>query len=173
MLENRKDSMLPDAQRSRRSQKWSELDIHYLILETDDFIVCLDRDLDVDWKTSKKYDEVGPKDSQKHHEMLNRAASLECIPNDHHPKNVRLNFKRMVAEGVARSLDHDYDSAETMLEKARAYISDRNVEAARYWQLFTACVLGPVCALSGLGLWEFRASLTENLGETAYFLVVS
>jgi len=153
--------------------KWRDLDVHHLILETDDFIVFLDGDLDLDWKTSQKYDEVGPKDPQRHNEMLNRAAALECIPNDHHRRNVRLNFKRMVDEGVARSLDHDYDSAETMLERARSYIADRNVESARYWQLLTACSLGSIFVVSGLGLWALRASLIEIWGEWMYFLVIA
>jgi hypothetical protein len=153
--------------------KWPEVDVHYLILETDDFIVCLDSELDVDWQTSEKYDEVGPKDLGAHNEILNGAAALECIPNDHHKRNVRLNFKRMVGEGVARSLDHDYDSAKKILEQARLYIADRNVETARYWQLSTACVLGLILGFSGVGLWAVRAYLMRAWGESAYFLIIA
>ncbi len=79
----------------------------------------------------------------------------------------------MVGEGVARSLDHDYETANTILDNARSYIADRNVEASRYWQLVTACVLGLLGALSGLELWALRGWLTLVWGELVYFLVLA
>lgn len=153
--------------------KWPGIDNHYLILEAESFIVFLDSDLDVDWLTSDKYDETGPKDPAKHNEILNYAAGLECIPNSHHKRNVRLNFKRMVGEGVARSLDHDYDSAEKMLERARQYIGDRNVETARFWQLSTGCALGLLFASMGLGMWTLRVNLIGAWGDSFFFLILS
>jgi hypothetical protein len=155
------------------SREWSDLDVHHLILNTDEFIVFLDGDLDIDWKTKAKYDEHGPKDPDEYNGILNRAASLECTPNDHHKRNVRLNFKRMIGEAIARALDNDYDSAKKMLDQARLYITNRNVETARYWQLSTACLLGLAVSLSGLGLWAARSHLTEAWGESAYFLIMA
>lgn len=104
------------------TSKWPDADIHYLILETDEFIVFLDSDLDIDWITLPSYDAEGPKSPAEHNDVLNRAASLECVPNQHQNRSIRLNFKRMVGEAVARSLDHDYDSAKKMLEQARLYM---------------------------------------------------
>jgi hypothetical protein len=153
--------------------KWPGLDVGFLILETDTFIVFLDTDLDVDWQTTSKYDEAGPKDPSRHHEILNQAATLECVPNDHHSRSVRLNFKRMVGEGVARSLDHDYDCAEKILEQARSYIADRNVETARLWQLSTGCVLGVAIGIAGLVLWTLRTRSAQAWGDTVYFLLLS
>ncbi len=149
------------------------MDIYYLILDAGDFIVCLDSDLDVDWRTSEKYDENGHKDPAEQNAILNLAASLECIPNDHHKKNVRLNFKRMIGEGVARSLDNDYEGARNIIEKARLYIADRNIETARYWQLLTACALGLLSGFSGLALWVFRAQLIRVFGDSGHLLLLS
>jgi hypothetical protein len=156
-----------------KEEKWIGIDNHYLILEADDFIVFLDSDLDVDWLTSDKYDGTGPRDPVMQNEILNYAASLECIPNSHHKRNVRLNFKRMVGEGVARSLDHDYKSAEDILRSARDYINDRNIEAARFWQLSTACLLGILLAAVGLLLWIARVSLISAFGDPVYFLLLA
>jgi hypothetical protein len=155
------------------SPKWPETEVHYLILKTDEFIVFLDSDLDVDWQTSAKYDEAGPQDPGEHNAILNRVAALECIPNDHHKTSIRQNFKRMLGEGVARSLDHDYDGAKKILDQAQAYIADRNVETARYWQLSTACALGVAVGLLGIGLWAFRAFLTHAWSELPYFIVMA
>ena len=93
-------------------ERWPYLDVQYLVLSTNEFIVFIDSDLDVDWKTSDEYDQKGHENIEKHNLILNRVATLECIPNEHQNKKVRLNFKRMIAEGVARSLKHDYENAE-------------------------------------------------------------
>jgi hypothetical protein len=167
------DEPLPHAPRDISSQ-WPGRDVHHLILSAGDFIVFLDNDLDVDWSTSDSYDASTTEDDRRERsEILIRAASVECIPNDHQRANIRLNFKRMIAEGVARALEHDYDSAKKILEEARLYIADRNVEKARYWQLFTACIIGVAVMLSGAGLWALRAYLTRVWGEPAYFLVLT
>src|SRR6266446_4499931 len=145
--------------------KWPGIEIRHLILDADEFIVWLDKELDVDWLTTKQYDDEGPKDSVLHNEMLNLAATHECIPNDHHETNIRLNFKRMIGEGVARSLDHDYESAKEILDQARTYVADRNIEKARFWQLRTACIFGIILLIAALILWTIRGLLTTSWGE--------
>jgi hypothetical protein len=162
-----------DPSAHKATPEWSQLEVHYLILQTEGFIVFLDPALDVDWKTTPEYDAAAPKDLSQRNEILNRAASLECVPNDHHKKNVRLNFKRMLGEGVARSLDSDYDSANGILDQAQAYIGDRNVETARVWQLSTGCGLGIVVAFGAVLLWMCRVPLIGAWGESAYFLLLA
>lgn len=164
----------PERNPRRYKQQWSDCEVRHLILSSDDFIVFLDNDLDVDWSTSQKYDDNETEDAAKElNEILIRAATVECIPNDHQEENVRLNFKRMVGEGVARAIERDYDSAKKILEAARLYIETRNVEKARYWQLCTACALGVVLGFSGLTLWWFRARPIQACGEPAYFLILA
>jgi len=132
----------------------------------------LDKDLDVDWSTTKEWDaRIG--DAKELGETLIRAAAVECIPNDHQRANVRLNFKRMIGEGVARALDGEYESAKKSLDQARAYIDARNVEKARYWQLCTACTLGVIFALWGLVLWSLRDHAIQSWGDSAFFLVLA
>jgi hypothetical protein len=154
--------------------QWPACEVRHLILSGDRFIVFLDNDLDVDWCTTSEYDKAETEDRRREcSEIVIRAASVECIPNDHQEANIRLNFKRMVGEGVARALEHEYDSAKKILEQARLYIEARNVEKARYWQLCTACILGVILGLSALMLWWFRAYPIGALGEPAYYLVMS
>jgi hypothetical protein len=155
------------------SSHWPDVNCSHLVLETDGFVVFLDDKLDLDWQTSDEYDLKGPKDAVKHNKVLNRAAALESTPNEHHRYSVRLNFKRMVGEGVARSLDHDYDSAETVLKQALAYINDRNIEHARYWQLSTGCVLGLIMTIIGIVVWSLRSALIQSWGETGFYLVLA
>lgn len=158
---------------SKPAPKWPGIDNSYLIFESDDFIVYLDSVLAIEWQTSDDYDKIGPKDSKKNNDILGRAATLECVPNEHHNRDVRIAFKRMVGEGIARSLDNDYESADNILKQARSYITDRNVEAARLWQLSTACLLGLTIGIVGLIFWTYRAGLIRAWGELVFFLVCS
>jgi hypothetical protein len=164
----------PQLKTRRYVSLWPGCNIRHLILADDDFIVFLDPDLDVDWSTSVKYEETDTEDHIKErNDILNREAIAECVPNDHQRENVRLNFKRMVGEAVARALERDYDSAKRMLEQARSYIEARNVERARYWQLCTACTLGLLCGLFGLTMWWFREYFIRVWREEVYFLVMA
>jgi hypothetical protein len=150
--------------------KWPDADVEYLILDNGNFIVFIDSDIDVDWETTPAYDEKGPKDAKRHNDILNRAAAIECIPNDHQRESIRMNFKRMIGEGVARSLDHDYDNATKILDQAEKYIIERNIETARIWQLTSSTVAGLACAFVGLvPLWSFRSFFLQNWGQAALF----
>ncbi len=149
--------------------QWPACDVHYLILSAEDFIVFLDKDLDVDWSTTKQWVDPGGDLG----EILIRAAAVECVPNDHQKANIRLNFKRMIGEGVARALEGECETAKKILDQAQLYIDARNVEKARYWQLCTACSLGIILGLCGLALWSLRNSVSQKCGEPAYFLVLA
>lgn len=150
-----------------------DIKIEYLVLATNDFIVFLDSDLDVDWKTSDEYDIRGHHDLDRHNAILNRAASLECIPNQHQKREIRLNFKRMVAEGVARSLNHDYKNAEDILDEAARYICNRNIETARFWQLSSSCICCIVSVITALILWGRREILILYLGYIGFYFAIS
>lgn len=153
--------------------KWPDVRILHLIHETEDYIVALDPELDLDWETSAAWDAKGPDDRTRHNEILNRAASLECIPNEHQKHSVRLNFKRMIGEGIARSLKHDYDNAQGILDDALTYITDRNVETARSWQIVTALAATAVLGIAALVAWTLRAELRSLWGNTAFLVVVA
>lgn len=155
------------------NQRWPGIQVEHLILAAADFIVWIDPDFDIDWQTSPKFDEAGPRDPEEWNAVLNRVAALECIPNEQHSRNVRLNFKRMIGEGIARGLDHDYESAKNILQQASSYIGDRNVEVARYWQLSTACILGSLSLLTGISSWALRDLLIRELGEPAFALLLA
>jgi hypothetical protein len=87
--------------------------------------------------------------------------------------DIRRNFKRMVGEGVARSLKHDYFGANQILDEAKQYIGQRNRELARFWQVSSAASLALLLAFIGIIIWVFREPLTTVLGRTALFLILS
>lgn len=162
----------PQTEPQTLAQNWKDhdLEISRLILDGDDFIVFLDAALDIDWLTADEYVEPDADEMQHRNRILNRAASLECVPNEHHETDIRVNFKRMVGEGVARALSRDCESAAAMLDQARDYIEDRNIEKARLWQLSTGCSIGIAIVVLGLIVWTFRDSLISVWSGPVFFL---
>lgn len=79
----------------------------------------------------------------------------------------------MVGEGVARSLKHDYPGANQILDEAEQYISQRNRELARFWQLSSGASLALSLALIGIIIWVCREPATAAIGRTALFLILS
>jgi len=151
-------------------KQWPGLPIKFLILSAENFIVFIDHDIDVDWATADKY---SPQDPKAHNSILNRAALLESRPCDGLSESIRLNFKRMVGEAIARSLQHDYKNAEQMLLQAEKFVTARNDEIARSWYLGSSAVTASAFVLIGLGLWSFRGWFKVQIGELPFFLIIS
>lgn len=155
------------------AKKWMHLPIAHLIYASEDFIVFIDEKLYIDWQTTDVHDTNGIKDRNKHNRVLNRAATIECIPNFHQNAQIRLNFKRMIAEGIARSLNNDYDNADQILNDAKRYIVNRNIEKARFWQLSTTSLIGIISALLIIILWSLKSYVISVLGITAFSVLIS
>ncbi|MGB8365574.1 MAG: hypothetical protein ACLQUZ_05045 [Rhizomicrobium sp.] len=151
---------------------WPHCAVKYLVLSTEQFIVFLDADLDVDWTTSKAYDEKGHQDAQKHHAVMNEEALLEATPCEGISIPIKIHFKRLLGEAVARSLDHDYKGAEAMLASAARYINARSQETSRLWYLSASSAMTVPFAILGIGIWIFRGHLTYVLGEVSFLLLL-
>lgn len=150
--------------------KWGTLDLKYLILDTEDFIVFIDNVNDLDWITTKEYDEKGHKSAEKHHETLNMVALLECKPLDHLSENNQLNFKRLLGEALARSLKHDYKKASSIIDHAEKFLIDRGKEISRQWYLNKAGTTSLIIFTIGVLLWVFRSFCIELLGNSAFMI---
>jgi hypothetical protein len=158
---NRPDSK-NDAPRSVRrrktGKKWSHLDegVGYLVRETEDFIVFLDTDGDVDWESTDEF---------KHDVALlgvvsNRMAGLRSLPSEHLSKKAAQAFGVMQAEAIVRAFERDKTGAHAILDQAHAFFAARMRETARLWYLgggalavgFVACLGWPTLALVGLAV---------------------
>jgi hypothetical protein len=155
------------------SEKLPGVKIQHLIYETKDFIVWIREDLDIDWQTEDSYDESIHTDRAKHRNILNRAAMIECIPNSHHEKRVRIDFKRMIGEAIARSLEGDYNNAEKILDSAAMFIEKRNIEKARYWQILSAIMYGFIIAIFTVLGVIFKNDIIKEIGESAVTVLIA
>lgn len=149
---------------------WAGLPIQRLILETDSFIVFIDTDGEIDWRTDG-YD-WSKIDLGKFDAVINRAAALETIRRDGIDAGFSDNHKRLVAEAIARALDADLGAAQAMLNLAEEILNAKSREAARLWYL-TACFATTVpFAVMVLLLWIFRQAALPHLGATLFWMLL-
>jgi hypothetical protein len=140
-------------------------------MKTEEFIVWIDKDIDIDWVTND-YKKTR-KSFEEQNQVLNDVARLECIPSDHHKENIRINYKRMLGEAIARSLEADDESAMKMLVKAEEYIKERNNEKSRYWYLTASGFTALIITFLGFVCWCMRMSIMNILGVTSFFLFLA
>jgi hypothetical protein len=155
--------------------KWKHLEpnIEYLILVTNTFIVYVDKALDVDWSLRDNSVEDDNAKRDQFSAVLNRVGALETTPCDDLARNMKIHFKRLVGEGVARGLEGKFDAAQTILDSAALYIKARSEETSRYWYLSGSVGMAFVFALLACVLWISRAWLQPLLSPTAFWVLLS
>lgn len=156
-------------------KKWQHVlpELEYLVHATGDYIVFLDRELDVDWETTLEYDGMGHPDETLFNRVRNQVALLESTPCAEIPRDMKEQFKRLVAEGMDRALAHDYPGAESILQVASEYIIGRSHETSRCWYLTASTVMTVPFIVIGASLWICRAMVITVIGETPFWLAIA
>jgi len=154
-------------------EQWGELDIEFLIIDTEMYIVFIDKDGYLDWLTSKEYDSNGHKDNVKHNAIMSDIAFLESKQVDDFSKRIKTKYKRLLGEAIARSLGHDYDRAEHIIRFSEEYIKDRGREISRIWYLTAAGHITTMIFCLGIVFWIFRAYIIPITGSIAFFSGIS
>jgi hypothetical protein len=95
--------------------------IRYLILATTGFVVFLDDDLEIDWKSTTAWDDTHAHHRDQLSEVLTRAAELESGEWDGSDEQKTINLRRQIGEAIARGLEGNFVQANLMLNKADAY----------------------------------------------------
>jgi hypothetical protein len=156
-------------------QLWADLkpSIAVLVHMTCLYIVFIDIEGDVDWKTKPAWDNAGPKDPVKHFAVLNDCARIETTPCDALSPTVKLHFKRLIAEAYARSFAHEYEAANSMLGSARDYVRVRSEEVARTWYLEASIATTAIALIVALSTWALRFWTSQLIGSSGVWLVLS
>ena len=102
-------------------QLWGFVSIRYLVHATLGYIVYLDHELDVDWKSTDDWDKLQKQERVKLNAILNRATEIESAEWDRSDEERTIKFRRQIGEGIARGLDGDFAQADKMLDKAEEY----------------------------------------------------
>jgi hypothetical protein len=156
------------------SPQWADLPVRERVLETEDFIVFINNTLCCDYKTSDKYDATEPKDKGKYARLMSEASNIENSPHSFLAEIDKIAFKRLVCEGIARILEHEYTAAKAAFEAAASYLSRRQNEQSREWYLAAATIATAsfLLALVVVQLWANWANIPPMSGNLAYLAYV-
>jgi hypothetical protein len=161
------------------SDIWDFVTYRYLILATPDFIVFIDDEPDVDWKTTTKYDRDNQENDAQCARIINHAAALEAADRDNSSDKQTLNFKRQIGEVIARAFEGHFDKADEMLQVAEQCRLDElqrrkdaiaeQIKVKDHWLKFRKIwtVIHYAIGIAALVVSSLAASKAEALGLNA------
>ena len=154
---------------------WPGLPVKYLIISTKKYIVFLDNDNDLDWKTTDDFDEREETLEQKigYNEVKNEIDSIECIPTDNLDDKIVISFKKQLGEALVRAFEGDFENGKKMVLHAKEFILKRSVEQSRFMFLTSCGVTALIALVLFIVLWFSRGFSINLLGETVYYSALS
>ena len=125
----------------------------------------------MDWITGDALDQKI--DTPEYNEILNLATRILSIPCNHQPEEIRISFRNMIGQGLARCFQGNCNYAKTMLNDAEKFILARNNEVSRYWYLLATGFTAIVTSLIGLIIWLNRNGMIYYMGIPAFWLILA
>ncbi len=143
---------------------WPDVNIGFLILSCPkQFVVFLDPENDLDWKTSDSYDKKMSNEERKSLDKITtRLSGLEHFFRPNLSKEIIIEFKKQLGEALALALNKNYEQAEKMLNLAEEYIHDRQIETSRYLFLKGSLIAGFVVVCIILLIFAKHSSLSTD-----------
>lgn len=142
--------------------------VEHVILATDDFVVYLDSEMDVQWHSVDGYEPP-----EHCGDVLSRATILEA-QSSFITDSVRLcGVRRLIAEAIAQCMHKAPRAAsDLLLREAEQKLEARNKEISWQWYFTAAYITTGVSILFVLGSWVFRPWFVKYLGNTGVDVIL-
>jgi hypothetical protein len=142
--------------------------VEHVILATDDFVVYLDLEMDVQWHSVDGYEPP-----EHCGDVLSRATILEAQSSFIKDKVRLCGVRRLVAEAIAQCMHKQPRSASNLLlREAEQKLEARNKEVSWQWYFTAAYITTGVSILLVLGMWLFRPWFVKYLGNTGVEVIL-
>jgi hypothetical protein len=144
---------------------------HHEHASNGEFIVFIDKELDLDWECDDKFDafiDAGPLKVALR-KTLNSVALLEPTAQNW-PDDLKLAAKRLLGESIVSVLEDDTPGAESAIANAQDYLKRKSKQVSRYWMLQACLVAGGLAALVGIVEALARTRFSESIGRTPFLL---
>lgn len=138
--------------------------IEEIVLSTDDFVVYVDTEQAVQWRTADQH-----KQPEYCGEVLNMVASLEAQSQFISDPKVLRVIRRRIGEGLARCLSgYPKENSLAALREVNLELKARNKEVSWKWYFLSAIKLTSVLAGCFIVLWLARECAKDFVGKTAF-----
>ncbi|HZR19103.1 MAG TPA: hypothetical protein VFE51_17580 [Verrucomicrobiae bacterium] len=146
---------------------------HHESSSNGEFIVFVDKELDLDWECDDNFDafiDTGPiKPALR--KTLNAIAQLEPIAHNW-PDDLKLSAKRLLGEAIVSELEGDAIGASAALANAQTFFKSKGRQVSRYWTLRASLVTGGIMAIIAILAVLSRNKLAEALGQVPFLLLL-
>ncbi|CAG9217786.1 conserved membrane hypothetical protein [Paraburkholderia tropica] len=157
--------------------KWKDLDQHIIIRRTDEYCVCLKKDLRIDWQTSVEFDKAenagDPEVKRKRSALLAEITVEELKAADGFSDSVLIRQRTLLGEATVLCLEADFDGAQKTIESARTVLQARSDEMSRQWYLRASATATFPFVLFFAVFWLNRDYCLKAVGPTAYWLLLA
>lgn len=138
--------------------------IEEIVLCTETFIVYVDSELAVQWRTADQHEEP-----EYCGEVLNIVAALEAQSQFISDQRILRVFRRRIGEGLARCLaGHTRKNSLAALREVELELKARNKEISWQWYFLSATKLTSGLILCFVIFWLFRDNVNAVIGNAAF-----
>jgi hypothetical protein len=160
------------AKTSKYTDYWraqiNDFDSIRVIRMAEAYIIWLDKDSEIQWRTTDQYEQRPVADRQKFDAIYADAAVLTTTPCYGLSEEAERHFKKLIGDALWFNFEVDYKNANRMLSEARTYFRLRSEEISRYWYLSASAVMAAIMIALGLWIWIWREPIM--LALTANFV---
>lgn len=119
-----------------------------IIRITSNYIVYIDKNINIDWETTEEYDQKkDDKDRIDGEKILSHCLITEHKPTGGLSEGSLLSFKTIVGEAIVNCLERNFDGATEILKLADEFRTDRVIEKSREWYLLSTTVFSAIVIL--------------------------
>ena len=142
--------------------------IREIILSTEQFVVYIDEATTIQWRTTDDH-----KPSDHCGEVLNLVGTLEAQSAFLDGRPSLFDYRRRIAEGLARCLDgHPKEASIAILNEVALELKARNKEVSWQWYFQSSYIVTVVLAALFVILWLCRDSVRTEIGGNAFEVIL-
>lgn len=135
-----------------------------IIRITDEYIVLVDKNNNIDWETTKAYDSTKKEEEKiKSEKALSHCLIAERKPTGGLSDEAILSFKTIVGEAIVNCLERNYEGTYEILKLADEFRVDRVIEKSREWYLVFTTSITAILILIALLINAKNISILDEL----------
>lgn len=117
------------------------------------YVVFIDKEYDLDYIDKRDKSAWTQEEKQLFQKCLSKLQQAEVVPHINLSNQQTLMFKRLLGTGYLQILEKDFSSVDFVIDAARLYLRQRNIEKARQLCLTSAGLVALLAAFAGMFLF--------------------
>jgi hypothetical protein len=146
-------------------KKWHNLPIKKHLFISENYIVFINNENEIDWKMDYKEEPVY--DKTEFNRLINISEEISIQNINITNEKINKRFYQILGSGIAKLCEFDFINAENSFKQAQVYIIEKNYETTRMWRLLSTTIFSLIV---GVGAFILNSKYSGN-NETIQLLV--